>query len=151
MKKYQIFSDRRMNFTFVMRSLTEKKHLSFFHLSTFVQQRNSMKTVLFLGSMALVAMITSCRTTEEVSKVEPSNGPINQPVEEPVKDAALSANAMAGQGLFNQHCGKCHDLPVVQEYSAERWDRIVPSMAKKSHLTAEEEASVMAFVKESLK
>ncbi|MES2556808.1 MAG: hypothetical protein V4604_11700 [Bacteroidota bacterium] len=109
-----------------------------------------MKTVLFLGSLALVAMITSCRTTEEISNVEPTKEPVTVPVE-PAKEEGLSADALVGEGLFNQHCGRCHDLPVIADYSAERWDRIVPSMAKKSRLTTEQETSVMTFVKESLK
>ncbi|HLP55220.1 MAG TPA: cytochrome c [Fluviicola sp.] len=110
-----------------------------------------MKPVLFLAPLALAALITSCRTTEEVSKVEPSKGTTTGPVEEPVKEVGLSADALAGESLFNQHCGRCHDLPKVEDYSADRWDRIVPSMAKKSKLTPEQEASVMTYVKESLK
>src|SRR3989338_9224433 len=47
-------------------------------------------------------------------------------------EKGLSADALVGEGLFNQHCGRCHDLPVIADYSAERWDRILPSMAKKS-------------------
>lgn len=109
-----------------------------------------MKTVHFLGSLAVVAMIASCRTAEEVSTVEPTKQPTG-PIEQPVTEETLSANAIAGQGLFDQHCGRCHDLPKIEDYSAEKWDRIVPSMAKKSRLTPEQEASVMAYVKESLK
>ena len=109
-----------------------------------------MKTVLFSGSLALLAMIASCRTTEEISKVEPGKEPVSVPVE-PAKEAGLSADALVGEGLFNQHCGRCHDLPKIEDYSAERWDRIVPSMAKKSKLNAEQETSVMTYVKESLK
>ncbi|MDH4471414.1 MAG: hypothetical protein QE487_02340 [Fluviicola sp.] len=109
-----------------------------------------MKTVIFLGSLAVVAMIASCRTTEEVSKVEPSKEPVTVPTE-PTKEEGLSADALVGEGLFNQHCGQCHNLPKIEDYSAEKWDRIVPSMAKKSRLTAEQETSVMTFVKESLK
>lgn len=110
-----------------------------------------MKTVLFLGSLAVVALITSCRTAEEVTTVEPGKETTTGPIEQPVKEETMSANAIAGQGLFDQHCGRCHDLPIIENYTAEKWDRIVPSMAKKSRLTAEQEASVMAYVKESLK
>lgn len=139
-----------VDFTSVMRSLTNKKHAHLFLLPTFVPENDSMKTVTFLGSLALVAMITSCRTTQEISNVEPSKETVTVPTE-PAKEVGLSADALVGEGLFNQHCGRCHDLPKIEDYSAERWDRIVPSMAKKSHLTAEEEASVMTYVKESLK
>ena len=137
-------------FTYVKRSLTEKKHMCPFQLATFVPESDYMKTVFFIGSLAVVAMISSCRTTEEISKVEPGKEPVTVPTE-PAKEEGLSADALVGEGLFNQHCGRCHDLPKIEDYSAEKWDRIVPSMAKKSRLTPEQETSVMTYVKESLK
>lgn len=95
-----------------------------------------MKQLVF--AFAGMALIASCsqKTTSTASK----------PAEK-----ALSAEAAQGQALFTANCGKCHKLPEIKAYSQEKWQKIVPPMAKKSKLDASQEALIMTYVNESLK
>jgi hypothetical protein len=76
--------------------------------------------------------------------------PKTSPALESGEPRTLSADAVAGQELFTGKCGRCHDLPVVEEYSAKRWKKIVPPMAKKAKLDATQESQVMAYVLETV-
>jgi cytochrome c peroxidase len=89
-------------------------------------------TVVAVGAM------TACRGPKETTVVTPT-------------EKTLSAEAQSGQQLFMENCGRCHDLPQLPDYSAERWERIVPPMAKKSNLDATQEKAVMTYVREMLK
>ncbi len=57
-----------------------------------------------------------------------------------------SSDIAEGSSLFNNNCGKCHALPEIPKYSKEKWQKIVPSMAKESKLDNIQESKVMAFV-----
>lgn len=48
--------------------------------------------------------------------------------------------------LYEQHCQSCHDLPVASRYSAEKWQRIMPPMARKAKIDALTQDSIAAFV-----
>jgi hypothetical protein len=48
--------------------------------------------------------------------------------------------------MYAANCGKCHDLPKEQKYSAEKWKVIVPDMSKKAKLDATAENKIMQYV-----
>ena len=96
-----------------------------------------MKYFLILSVVA-AGVVTACRGPKETTEVTPV-------------EKSLSAEAQAGEKLYMENCGRCHDLPKIPDYSAERWERIVPSMSKKAHLDATQEQSVMTYVREMQK
>ncbi|MBU3680790.1 MAG: hypothetical protein FGM16_02490 [Flavobacterium sp.] len=57
--------------------------------------------------------------------------------------AMLSDSESKGKDLFDSRCAECHDLPKPQEYSKEKWVRILDRMKDKAKL---DDAS-FAFVK----
>ncbi len=44
-------------------------------------------------------------------------------------------NIALGKTIFDNSCGKCHDLPNATDYSARDWVGIMNSMAPKAKLT----------------
>lgn len=51
-----------------------------------------------------------------------------------------------GQDLFNNHCDACHKFHYPNELKAEKWQTIIPKMAKKSELTEQQGELVLKFV-----
>ncbi len=59
---------------------------------------------------------------------------------------AMSAEAATGKSVFSQKCKKCHDLPVVDSYSKEKWDKILPVMSEKAKLIESERGQVEVYI-----
>ena len=87
-------------------------------------------------SISLIALFafTSCGNkkvateTKETSKKFP-----NEKIEE-------------GFNLSAEYCVKCHKLKVVDDYSREQWDKILPNMARKAKITPEQEAAINEYI-----
>lgn len=91
------------------------------------------KILIYLGAFALILAVSSC-TPKTTSNT---------------KEASMSfptAEIEAGYTLQVQYCVKCHKLKKVTKYSREQWDKILPAMAKKAKLSAEQEASINDYV-----
>jgi hypothetical protein len=52
----------------------------------------------------------------------------------------------AGHDLFLAKCDGCHSYPDLAAIAEDRWPKILDSMGKKSHLTAEEHDEVLHYV-----
>jgi hypothetical protein len=48
--------------------------------------------------------------------------------------------------LYINKCGTCHSLKMPSSESAESWKKIVPPMARKAKLSAEEENTILRYV-----
>ncbi|MEN8145781.1 MAG: c-type cytochrome [Gemmatimonadota bacterium] len=62
----------------------------------------------------------------------------------------LPANAMAqvsGVQTWSQRCGSCHQQQPANRYTAERWESVVSHMELIAHLTSEQTAAVLEFLK----
>ncbi|MBI2731288.1 MAG: hypothetical protein HYX40_11135 [Sphingobacteriales bacterium] len=57
----------------------------------------------------------------------------------------------AGKTTYEAKCGRCHALPVVDAYTAEKWGPLVDIMAPKERLTDSEKANVLAYVQAGAK
>ena len=91
------------------------------------------KVLIYLGAFALIFAFSSC----------------SPKVTSDTKGASMSfptAEIEAGYTLQVQYCVKCHKLKKVTKYSREQWDKILPAMAKKAKITAEQEASINDYV-----
>jgi len=51
-----------------------------------------------------------------------------------------------GKTLFDNNCGKCHELYQPSQYSKAQWSKIVPAMAKEAKLNAEQENQILLYV-----
>jgi hypothetical protein len=92
-----------------------------------------MKKIIIYSTTLLTLTACNPKTTEafEIKKTET-----------PLPEGAIAE----GNSLYLAHCGKCHDLPVISKYSKEKWQKIVPSMAKEAKLDATQENKILSFV-----
>lgn len=51
-----------------------------------------------------------------------------------------------GKTIYDNSCGKCHDLPNPEAHTDEQWVGIMKSMAPKAKLNAEQSALVYDYV-----
>ena len=51
-----------------------------------------------------------------------------------------------GQTLYQTKCYRCHDLPVVSEYSRSEWSYIMIKMSRKAHLSEDETSQVLTYI-----
>ena len=87
----------------------------------------TMKALLIPISILLLTV--SCSTTPKVAEVE-----------------LPTAELQSGRTIYQKKCHRCHKLKVIDNYSAEQWDNILPDMASKSRLSDADEALVKAYV-----
>jgi hypothetical protein len=52
----------------------------------------------------------------------------------------------AGKQLFTARCGRCHGLPETNQFTAEKWDGILPVMFPRTGMNNEEALHVRAYV-----
>lgn len=96
-------------------------------------KRIFLLTVAVIGVASCTSQKTnSGRTTQTPIKITPSN-----------------ENMAQGKVLFENNCGKCHDLPTVEEYNDEKWKAIVDWMAPKAKLTPQQADLVYLYVSNS--
>lgn len=58
----------------------------------------------------------------------------NIPTAEVPKEKVLSPELAEGKSLYENSCGRCHQLYNAKDYSAEQWKPIVLRMQKKARL-----------------
>ena len=60
---------------------------------------------------------------------------------------------IAGQATFNAKCGRCHQLKVTTNYTADRWSAVMAVMGNASHanLSDTEKENVLAYVRANAK
>lgn len=51
-----------------------------------------------------------------------------------------------GKTLYEENCKKCHGLKKPNKYTEEQWNKIVPVMAKKAKIDAQQEESIRRYV-----
>ena len=62
-------------------------------------------------------------------------------------DHATAQQLSQGRNLFTRRCLECHTLPVVTDHSRDEWPHLVSRMAPRADLTADEERSVVAYLR----
>lgn len=101
-----------------------------------------MKKICLSIGLILVTVACSPRMTSSGSaQKKPEPTPASS---EPVPD--VIADAPPGQSLFENNCGKCHNLPSPTEYSKEKWGPIVKNMRIKARLTEEQGNQVYDYI-----
>lgn len=101
-----------------------------------------MKTRL-LTILSVSALLLGCGSASTSTKDSSSH-------ETATMQAPALADARAGLSrcgdLFARHCQRCHELPVASRYSVEKWQRIMPAMARKAKIDAMTQDSIATFV-----
>ncbi len=59
---------------------------------------------------------------------------------------ATADNLAQGKTIYENSCGKCHDLPEPTKYDAQKWVGIMNWMAPKAKLTEEQHKLVYDYV-----
>jgi hypothetical protein len=58
----------------------------------------------------------------------------------------ITPDLAQGKIIFTNRCGRCHDLPKPEQYTAERWKGILSYMNPRAGLNAEQGIHVTAFL-----
>ena len=74
----------------------------------------------------------------------PKISPLAATEAEPVK--TVPDKLTLGHTLYMNKCGTCHNLKDPHSQSEEGWRKIVPPMAKKAKLTADQEILILHYV-----
>ncbi len=95
-----------------------------------------MKTLRLLAGCALAAMAVSCGAGKAAPPPPPP----------PTAGAPLTAQQEEGHQLYENNCGKCHDLFAPNSYSKKDWVPILASMQKKAKLEDADMVKIKAYV-----
>lgn len=55
-------------------------------------------------------------------------------------------DVLEGQKLYNGKCGKCHGLPAVEEYTEDRWPKLMAWMAPKANMDDAQREKTLKYV-----
>ncbi|MES2429968.1 MAG: hypothetical protein V4556_03465 [Bacteroidota bacterium] len=84
-------------------------------------------------------------------KVTPTTTSTTTPTETPAPMVVAETNIASGRITYEAKCGRCHALPIPQNFTATRWVGLVDWMAPKAKLTDAEKANVLAYVQANAK
>ncbi|MGB1518315.1 MAG: hypothetical protein ACPG8K_04365 [Crocinitomicaceae bacterium] len=94
-----------------------------------------MKNIFLLVSAVIILM--ACKSGLEVVEVAELPQETNEMPKIPVAE---------GKVVLMTKCARCHDLPDVDSYSKEKWDKVLPPMILKANLSEDEANNVTAYV-----
>ena len=87
----------------------------------------------------LATFIYSCASKSTLPTVE-------TPKEEIKFAVTLTAELAEGKSLYENSCGKCHQLYAPSDYNAEQWKPIVSRMTPKAHLDDAQGKKIYAYL-----
>jgi cytochrome c5 len=99
----------------------------------FITKNNTLQTnkILLFSVFTTLGFLASCTPKPAVVAVTKTNK---------VENLAL------GKTIFDNSCGKCHDLPNPTDHSAQDWVGIMNRMAPKSKLNDDQHAMVYDYI-----
>jgi nitrate/TMAO reductase-like tetraheme cytochrome c subunit len=115
-----------------------------------------MKKIL-LASFSVV-LLWSCAKKTTPAKAETTSTPTRSLTETTPATSAPGSRSVAneeviaaGKIVYDAKCGKCHALHATNEFTADRWVRIMDAMAIKAKLTDNDKANALAYVQAGAK
>lgn len=99
-----------------------------------------MKKIIVLSLLAIGFISCNAKKAVVENVKNESTSELSAPI------IPLTAELAAGKSIFEAKCGKCHDMPVPNHYTKEKWTPIMNSMAKKAKISDEEKALVYNYV-----
>lgn len=91
-----------------------------------------------LGTFAIIGLFFACSSSKKAMS--------ESKAEAVVEAVELTPELAAGKTIFDNKCGRCHDLPVPNHYSKEKWVPIMNSMAKKAKISEADRDLVYNYV-----
>lgn len=95
----------------------------------------------FLISAGIIAFVFSC-----APKTMPVASDTSSSDAKPNAGARPSPENAAGALVFNEKCGRCHDLPKPSDHTEAEWKPIIDRMALKAKLDSTQKANVLVYV-----
>lgn len=93
-------------------------------------------------ALALAGLLVSCRTLEQLA---PPVGATVAAVG--ARQGAAEVSLQRGREIYIGQCVHCHAAEPIDGYTLEKWrDKILPDMAAKTKLNAQQTADVTAYV-----
>jgi cytochrome c5 len=112
-----------------------------------------MKSIYLFG-IASIAVFASCGTPAAVNattankshdeKVKQENEAVTLIIE--AKPSVMTAGLADGKDLYENNCGKCHDLFKPNDFSKEAWAPILVSMQEKAGMSDMQMASISNYI-----
>lgn len=100
-----------------------------------------MKKVFFILTIIL-SLITACHKKAVPTITDRTTDP--PPPVSPVIN--VTPGLEAGKTIFNNRCARCHGLPELNKYNAEKWESILTTMIPRARLDKVQEVHVKAYV-----
>lgn len=72
-----------------------------------------------------------------------------EPVKPITKVVDIEPDLTTGKIIFANSCGRCHDLPKPEQYSAKRWEVILSRMIPRARITIDQSVHLTAYLKEN--
>jgi cytochrome c5 len=99
------------------------------------------KLVTIVSCLGAAVLLANC-TPKKVTTTEMTT---EQKVAD-VKKNFTPAQMDEGKVLFQDNCGKCHKLFDPGSRTVDKWENVLPRMAKRSKLTEIQESMVRAYL-----
>lgn len=99
-----------------------------------------MRARLISGALAFIVLsaLAGCETTPSAN----APGATVSNIPAPPNDARLAG----GRALFIGRCARCHALPKIAAYPAEKWPSLVAEMSKRSGLKPVQSDSMVEYI-----
>lgn len=100
-----------------------------------------MKKTALVAACTITIQLAGCATKHATTSTE-------TPEQEraSVKATYSETQIMQGKTIFQHSCNKCHDYKMPEDYSVKEWDKVLPSMLRKSHLNGNDAGMVRAWI-----
>lgn len=101
-----------------------------------------MKKIFILPIIA-AALLVSCKSKSTTTA--PSNKTVGTSTSVTGQKKITESMLAEGKTIFENSCGKCHDLPDPKKYTDEKWVKIMNTMAPKAKLNAKQSELVYDY------
>ncbi len=100
-----------------------------------------MKKVFFIP-VIILSLITACHKKVIPAITDRTTDP--PPPVSPVEN--ITPDAEAGKMIFASRCARCHGLPELNKYNAEKWESILKTMIPRARLDKVQEEHVKTYI-----
>ncbi len=104
-----------------------------------------MKRFLLLAPIALsILLLAQC--APKVHSTVASSAPTSAQTVAELKKKYTDADMGVGNSIRQEKCNKCHKQHDPTEFTVEKWDRILPRMTSRAHLSTDDAGKVRAYI-----
>ena len=100
-----------------------------------------MRKKIYLIIFIVIIVVACTRKALPVITERKSDPPLAKPVID------VKPDMEKGKIVFTNRCGRCHDLPKPEQFTAQRWDGILSYMIPRARLNDEQGIHVTVYLK----